>query len=69
MEVVRFDAQPAERVGAVDQMLRRDVPNLAFNLPNTVHNQQRCAESFASILLQQRGPEDDVRLTGVVFQS
>jgi hypothetical protein len=48
-------------------MLRYEVPNFPLDLPNAIHGQQRGAESFATILLQQPGPEDDVRLAGFVF--
>jgi hypothetical protein len=39
-------------------MLRYDVPDLAFGLSNAVHGKLLCAESVASILLLQHGPED-----------
>ncbi|CAG9222744.1 hypothetical protein BGLA2_3150003 [Burkholderia gladioli] len=49
----------------IDEMLCYEV--LDFDLPHAIYSQQRCAESFASILLQQRWPEDDVRQAGYPF--
>src|SRR5471032_2961007 len=60
--------QAAQQVRHVDQALGDQVAHDALLLPHTVDAEQRRAQHFAALLLDQRRPDDDVDIAGLVLQ-
>src|SRR5471032_3407400 len=60
--------QAAQQVRHVDQPLGDQMTHDALLLPYAVDAEQRRAQHFAALLLDQRRPDDDVDIAGLVLQ-
>lgn len=68
MEISRMGRKFTQQIRAVDQALRDQVPNAALRLPDTINTKQLRAHEFATLLLNQALPDDDVDCSELVLK-